>query len=657
MSSTSGRNPKVSVLMSVFNGEPFLRDSIESILVQTFTDFEFIIVDDGSTDASAKIIKSYDDPRIVLISNGENLGLVRSLNLGLDACRGDLIARHDADDMSAETRLAAQVAYLDSHPHIGVLGSQAEVINEKGVCTRNFDVPTNHSMIAWSLLFGCPLAHPSVMLRRQIIQSVGGYSQDYPHVEDLDLWTRLIDKTQFENLQERLILYRDQLRSISHTKHQEQKLRGLEVRRRFAERLLGREIAPVHLVLLRRSYSGERLLSREQVKIVVELLFGLYFAERRNGLIADQDAEDVMHNLAQRIMDVTGGADWTTAKHPRDVRLIESVRRAARQARLGVANPRRAYYKLQQITRKSLHALKDPSQKPESITAESDDRRAIVRDRPGITLIVHSYGQMDRLAALLHTVLKQDLGEIQLELIVSNNASHICLKESRFSKVGRLLSRFPTKRIVNSSYNWRDQGRYALGTLAQHDTIMYADDYILLDDPYFVQYAIETHRKLGPHDIISCSNSIWTEWNEDHVSFVSLNSESETAHDICLTDTVDTGICMLNRHILFSSRIGRMLRDYQQVYDMVFPLVAYLEWGSNSFFLPSGEMLRLQDRQLDHAPASGKDFYDELYSYYKALWKEGYRPVLSREPETLTNAIAAAKRLARELPSVRMEWK
>ncbi len=132
--STSEKVPRVSVLMSVYNGERFLRDSVESILGQTFTDFEFLILDDGSTDSTCEILEEYanKDARIVLVRNDRNLGLTRSLNKGLRLVRGEYLARQDADDISLPKRLEMQVKFLDAHPEVGVVGSALEIIDENG---------------------------------------------------------------------------------------------------------------------------------------------------------------------------------------------------------------------------------------------------------------------------------------------------------------------------------------------------------------------------------------------------------------------------------------------------------------------------------------------------------------------------------------------
>lgn len=209
--------PVVSVVMPVYNSEKFLREATESILNQTFKDFEFIIIDDGSTDKSGEIIKSYkaSDGRIRLIEHKQNKGLVESLNHGLSESRGQYIARMDADDISLPNRLKKQVTFLDSHSSIVVVGSWYQKIDDTGshgAIVKNFTDPT---IIDFHKLFFNPVAHPSVMFRKKEIESVGGYRGSLQHVEDFDLWSRFSEPKLFANIPEILYKYRVHHKSIS----------------------------------------------------------------------------------------------------------------------------------------------------------------------------------------------------------------------------------------------------------------------------------------------------------------------------------------------------------------------------------------------------------------------------------------------------------
>ena len=142
--------PKVSVVMSVYNGERYLSEAIESILQQTFTDFEFIIVDDGSTDGTGSILGNCTDSSIVHLRNRENIGLTRALNRGLEVASGEFVARQDVDDVSFPSRLARQVSYLEKNPSVGVLGTQMEMVDESKRVVRTYKAPCSHSLIVWA---------------------------------------------------------------------------------------------------------------------------------------------------------------------------------------------------------------------------------------------------------------------------------------------------------------------------------------------------------------------------------------------------------------------------------------------------------------------------------------------------------------------------
>jgi glycosyltransferase involved in cell wall biosynthesis len=212
-------SPAISVAMSVFNGERFLAPAIESILAQSFADFEFLILNDGSSDGSKAIIDAYSaqDPRIRAIHR-ENRGLVASLNQLLDEARGTLVARMDCDDISEPNRFAAQHRFMADHPEYGVVGTWSTDMGEDGApfAIAGVDHPTSHSAFLDSIRTSGPmLCHPSVMMRRDLVRSVGGYHAAFKHCEDYDLWLRLASVTQMCSIPERLIRYRHWSNQIS----------------------------------------------------------------------------------------------------------------------------------------------------------------------------------------------------------------------------------------------------------------------------------------------------------------------------------------------------------------------------------------------------------------------------------------------------------
>lgn len=202
--------PTVSVILPVYNSDIFLREAIESILSQTYSDFEVIAIDDGSTDATSTILRKYVkiDSRLHIYTQLENRGLVEALNQGLKLAQGKYIARMDADDISLTNRLEKQVDFLENHPEIGVLGTGVEVIDSLGQHQGTMNYSLVHPLILWELCFHCPIIHPTVMIRHDVLDAVGGYQSVYPCAEDYDLWTRLSEFTQFANLPESLLRLR-----------------------------------------------------------------------------------------------------------------------------------------------------------------------------------------------------------------------------------------------------------------------------------------------------------------------------------------------------------------------------------------------------------------------------------------------------------------
>lgn len=201
---------KVTVLMPVYNGEQFLPETIESVQAQTFTDWEFLILDDGSTDRSAEIVRRYaeQDARIRFVQNEHNMGVARTLNRGLKLARGAYIARVDADDPLYRTRLAAQSTFLDAHPEVGVLGS-GSVWERPDKTFIHFPGASSDEQIKADLPFENRLAHSTLMIRKAVLDRTGmEYDPSYK-LEDYELWTRLARHTQFAVLRQPLIKHRE----------------------------------------------------------------------------------------------------------------------------------------------------------------------------------------------------------------------------------------------------------------------------------------------------------------------------------------------------------------------------------------------------------------------------------------------------------------
>lgn len=215
------QTPRISVIMPAYNSELYIAQAIDSILQQTYTDFELIILNDGSTDKTPEIIQKYadSDKRIVFVNNRENRGLITVLNQGLDMARGEYIARMDSDDISMPERFAKQVAYLDSNPDVGVLGTLIhgfDKLNAPGI-----QIPI---VTVFDLLEKNYIAHPTVMMRKSLFDKYNlRYNPDYIHCEDMELWSRMIFLTKIHNIMETLLMYRITGKNISIVNKQSQK--------------------------------------------------------------------------------------------------------------------------------------------------------------------------------------------------------------------------------------------------------------------------------------------------------------------------------------------------------------------------------------------------------------------------------------------------
>jgi glycosyltransferase involved in cell wall biosynthesis len=241
---TSPVSPRISVAMSVYNGERFLAAAIESILAQTMGDFELLLLDDGSRDGSADIIRAYAarDPRIRPILR-ENRGLIASLNEMLGVARAPIIARMDADDIALPERFARQMAFLEAHPDHGVVGAQTVDIDQNGQPWPHATatLPTSHEALLQAIAQGQPLiCHPVAMMRRDVVLGVGGYHAAFHHCEDLDLWLRLASVTKLCSLPEPLIRYRHYDQQVSTLYATIQQTGAAVARLAYAERAAGR---------------------------------------------------------------------------------------------------------------------------------------------------------------------------------------------------------------------------------------------------------------------------------------------------------------------------------------------------------------------------------------------------------------------------------
>lgn len=277
--------PAISVAMSVYNGERFLEEAIGSVLAQTFTQFELLILDDGSRDSTRAIIENHAarDSRVRPIIR-ENRGLIASLNQLVAESRAPLVARMDADDICLPQRFARQVEFLAAQPDYGVIGSWCEDIDENGCpwpAATAHRHPTDHEGFLAAIELGRPLlCHPAVMFRRDLVLSVGGYHAAFKHCEDLDLWLRLASITRIASLPEQLVKYRHYDEQVSSRHATEQQIGAAGAKLAYKERLAGRTDPTADLERLPPLEEFDSLFAREGVSRAVraEVAPGLLYS-------------------------------------------------------------------------------------------------------------------------------------------------------------------------------------------------------------------------------------------------------------------------------------------------------------------------------------------------------------------------------------------
>ncbi|MCD6581325.1 MAG: glycosyltransferase [Desulfuromusa sp.] len=291
----SERTPEISVILPAYNAEPFLDIAITSILEQGFGDFELILIDDGSSDGTWEVIERFrrEDSRISAIKNPENLGLIRTLNRGLEQARGRYIARQDADDISLSHRFETQVAYFEHNLEVGIVGSAMEVIDEQGKYITSYRQPETDMQIRFRLLFNCPFVHTSVMIRRSLLERFDlRYDVGFPHAEDYELWSRIMEHSQGYNFQTPLVKYRLIQTSVSVT--------NASAQIDMADRISNRQIE---------SLGSSVIFSAADKAVMLELYRKFLIGELVG--IADRDAEvlGALYNLMNAFLLTHGTCD------------------------------------------------------------------------------------------------------------------------------------------------------------------------------------------------------------------------------------------------------------------------------------------------------------------------------------------------------------
>jgi glycosyl transferase family 2 len=296
----------VTVLMPVHNGARFVRETIESILRQSWTDFELLIIDDGSTDGTRDVIGVFRDPRIRVLTNPLRLGLSQSLNRGLSSAKGTLVARHDADDRSHPARLATQTAFLRSNPAVALVGAQVRVLDERGRVSHppGWRKPLTEVGIRFHSMFDNPFIHSSVMFRRDPVWSVlGGYDTSLVSAEDFDLWSRVAARYRVRNLPQTLVDFRVHEGS-------------------FAAQFGGDHIARSSAVVARNLRSALRL--DEVPDEWCRMIASLHVSPHARGDLDGRDLIAVLSMIVDRYVEL-----HPEAKRDRDIRRVVATKFAA----------------------------------------------------------------------------------------------------------------------------------------------------------------------------------------------------------------------------------------------------------------------------------------------------------------------------------------
>jgi glycosyltransferase involved in cell wall biosynthesis len=307
--------PTVTVIMPMYNAAAHVREATESILSQTFADFELLVVDDGSSDDSASLLRGYGDPRLRVERNEGNLGLVATLNRAVERAKGRYIARMDADDVSLPTRLAEQVAYLESHPDVSGVSGGYQTIDEGGrLLSNDYGMlrPVGPELLRWSLHFGSFFCHAASMIRREVFDALGGYDPAFAHAEDYELWLRATKWFRFDNLPRVLYRVRVHGENASRVHRETQKRNARRAQSLCAADFLGEEIPLAHAAILRDAVAPETLSDAVAVGSLLDRLCRAFVSDpemtRRDRRLVRADAATRLAALA-----IAVGRRWPAA--------------------------------------------------------------------------------------------------------------------------------------------------------------------------------------------------------------------------------------------------------------------------------------------------------------------------------------------------------
>jgi Glycosyl transferase family 2 len=302
----------VTVLMAVHNGEPYVREAVRSVLDQTFTDFELVVVDDASADATAAIVERHGDPRIRLLRNERNLGQVPSLNRGLNEARGAYVARLDADDVCMPTRLTRQVEVLDAEPQVCLVGSWMQAIDagDRRLGTLEKTLSDYVDFLYHTLIMRVYVSHPAAMYRREPVLTLGGYDESTAPSEDKDLWRKLaLQRHEARIVPEPLLLYRLHDRQLSQTQAAYQRKVDGESQDRFLAELA--PAAPVTAVRL--LLAGEAAAFDAPPAATLRGLEQVLEGAHERLALAEDEAARLRKRVLDRLLEVSALHPWLSA--------------------------------------------------------------------------------------------------------------------------------------------------------------------------------------------------------------------------------------------------------------------------------------------------------------------------------------------------------
>ncbi len=286
--------PRISVILPSYNAERYIVEAIDSVLRQSFSNFELLVIDDGSSDRSAELVERFDDDRVYLHRKECNTGIIGTLNLGIELARGEFIARMDADDVSIGTRFAQQIAHMDNHPSVGVLGTNFTIIDDSGRLGRSVSMPVKNIDTFWSMPFQSPVAHPTVMMRSSLVRQVGGYRESAKYAEDYDLWCRLSRVTKIENLDAPLLLLRKHSENVTSTNYRKHVDAATAIASEEVAQRLGRHLSIETVECIRSRGAQKRNHAEEAMKLVMKMYRDL---ESREGTLTDFIRKDAALRL------------------------------------------------------------------------------------------------------------------------------------------------------------------------------------------------------------------------------------------------------------------------------------------------------------------------------------------------------------------------